>query len=160
MLFCGLNSCSENPVNENTTELISEETPALFPPFESFPENQFYTLAIGDSKESTTEKLKTLPIERIADEEVSYFNFPSDSTELIIPKTSMLTEFTVFLKGDFYLNKQEELIAFFEERANDNSITPTLSIFHFYDVESPFKLSFFQQSKFIRLRFEVSGRNV
>ena len=153
-LFFLLNGCTES----SSTGTTSADLAALvgivqFPDFENFPDNQFKSLALGESSQSIITSVSHMQVEQKADAEVAHFFFPKDSTELILPDQPILTEFKVFLFSDLYLQNEGAFRSFLEEKASFVMKDDTFQIFQFITKTTNFKMTYFVQSKFIRLHF-------
>lgn len=126
---------------------------SMFPAFDHFPEQQFKSIALGDANEDIIAMVSKMQVDQKAKMEVSYFYFPKDSTELIIPDQAILTEFKVFLYSSTYLSNEPVLRSFFERQAYFVMKDPIFQIFQFKTKSFQFKMTYFKQDDFIRLHF-------
>ncbi|NOQ75825.1 MAG: hypothetical protein GQ574_27720 [Crocinitomix sp.] len=125
----------------------------LYPAFEFFPDSQFKSICLGESKENLENRIANMPVEMMAEEEVSYFYFPADSVEMILPMDPVLNEFKVFLKGSSYLENSAEFRIFLGESAKESAFDEDFPVYYYETEELAYKLTYFEQPEFIRLHF-------
>lgn len=151
-----LYSCSGNDAVENqpnTDQLPQDKTESPFPDFSNFPRDQFKTICLGETNDNLKIKIGNMPVEVIAEEEVSYFHFPADSTELILPGDQTLTEFKIFLKSRAYLQSSLQFKEFLGETAHEIVTDDQFPVYHYKTDKIDFKLTYFEQPTFIRMHF-------
>jgi hypothetical protein len=149
-------ACSENSsTNNRTTNAFDTEEHAenLYPAFERFPKKQFKSLCLGESKNNLEKQMENMPVEVMAEEEDSYFYFPADSSEMILPFGTSLNEFKVFLKGKSYLENSGDFCTFLSEKATDSVLDAAFPVYYFETDRIHFKMTYFKQATFIRLHF-------
>ena len=148
--------CEENKVNENQTnnnQLLQDKTENPYTEFSNFPQDQFKTICLGETNDNLKVKIGNMPVEIIAQEEVFYFPFPADATELILPGDPTLTEFKVFLKSRTYLQNTIQFQDFLGETAKDIATDDMFPVYYYETEKVDFKLTYFEQPEFIRLHF-------
>ncbi len=154
LLMFVMNGCKDSSVPRSITgDLAALVGVVQFPDFENFPNNQFKSLALGESNEAMITIVSNMQVEQKAEAEVAHFFFPKDSTELILPDQPILTEFKVFLFSDFYLQNEAAFRSSLEEKASFVMKDDTFQIFQFITTTTNFKMTYFLQSDFIRLHF-------
>ena len=125
----------------------------IFPAFNQFPEFQFEKIQLGNTIEETKKQMASMPVEVLSENEVGHYYFPSDSTEVIIPNSAILTEFKVFLRSTTYLNSDNNFPEFLSQSAVETNTNSNFSVFHYNSNNLGFKLTCFVQDDYIRLHF-------
>lgn len=151
-----LQACSENILTENQDNNLyrgGEKTENLFPAFDQFPEKQFKTLCLGESQKNLEKQISNMPVEIMAEEEDSYFYFPADSSEIILPMDVTLNEFKVFLKGNSYLENSANFRKFLGEKSTKSALNEDFPLYFYETNLIDFKMTYFKQETFIRLHF-------
>ncbi|MFT5819571.1 MAG: hypothetical protein ACI8ZM_000796 [Crocinitomix sp.] len=156
-IFClFLFSCSEsNPSDNQNNSLIETEGVAshLYAAFDDFPTKQFKTLCLGESKENLEKQIANMPVEVMAEEEATYFYFPADSSEMILPMETALNEFKVFLKGRTYLDNPGKFQTFLSDKTTELALDEDFPVYYYKTEKIDFKITYFEQPNFIRLHF-------
>ncbi len=151
-------ACNDSESNSFILNEQGEYVP-VFADFDNFPAQQYLTLSLGDTNEEIVRKIGYLKVEPIAVTEVFHFYFPTDSTEIIIPDTPLITEISIFLKGRYYLENEPHFYGFFKAFASNSVHDLNFSIFEFSTERLNYKMSYFRQPDFIRLHFTLRTPN-
>lgn len=147
-------SCNDNE-NDETTSDNPVQTTVIFPDLADFPQQQFKTVELNTDRLAIIDRLKQMPVELIAEEEVAHFYFPADSTEIILPNATVINEFKVVLRSSLYLNETSELNGLFKENSTETRSDSTFSIYSYSTQRYDFKVSVFTQPQFIRLHYQL-----
>ena len=156
IICCFIFSCSENTVTnnlENSSIETEDKVEHLYRDFKHFPDFQFKKISLGETLENLENKMANMPVEMMAEEEVSYFYFPADSIELILPLDPVLNEFKVFLKGSTYLENRTEFREFLGETATESALDEDFPVYYYESEKLAYKVTYFERPKFIRLHF-------
>ena len=148
-----LYSCSGNSGNDENNSDRNTWGEHPYPAFSNFPTSQFKSISLGESFVKTERKIITMPITVMADEEAGYFYFPRDSTEIILPKSTILSEFKIFLKSRLYLDDIDAFRQFLSQSAIKEDSDAHFSIYYYETEKVNFKITLFYQSNFIRVHF-------
>lgn len=145
----------QNPTDDKTVTSNIEVVQSNLSSFDLFPALQFEQIQLGKSMEETQIAITSMPVEVLAKNEVVHYYLPFDSTEIVIPTTSTLNEFKVFLRSKKYLNRKVDLINLFKENAIENSSHSSFNVYLFETENMRFKVTCFEQESFIRLHYTL-----
>jgi hypothetical protein len=155
LLIFAISCQTDETLSETGNDETVKEAPFLN--FAQFPERQFKSIQLNQCRAETMAIISALPLREIYSAEALHFILPSDSTELIIPDTPILTEFKVFLKSQMYLQNTTHFYEFLGDKAEKTKTNDTFSIFYFEHLNIPFKVTYFGQNEVIRLHFLASA---
>jgi hypothetical protein len=135
-------------------ESLTEDKKPFFPPFEYFPESQFYQVRFGQDHAEVENQLYLLGFEKIDSSGSATFTHRTDSIEFILPDNNTLTSFKLFLRAERYLNHQSELVEQFSSNASARNEANGFAVFKYETKTNEFKLTLFAQDYLLRLSFE------
>ena len=142
-------SCSSN--STETSRTPSEELLA-FSEFQNFPEQQFLQIKLGMELELTEDILKSNGFKIGYDEDSKYYSRTSDSIEVVLPENDRMSEMIIFIKNEAYLNQKDELLSFLSKKSSFIDSNGGLTILEFNNFTEPFRLNYFIQKDYIRLK--------
>jgi hypothetical protein len=138
----------------NQPESSTGDKKPFFPPFEYFPEHQFYQVQFGQDYSEVEQQLYILGFEKIDSSGSATFTHRSDSIEFILPDHNTLTSFKLFLRADRYLNYKADLAEQFRASASSSNESDGFAVFKYETERNEFKLTLFVQDYLLRLSFE------
>lgn len=145
-------SCSSS--DSQNDESASQES-NVFPEFTNFPNKQFLSIQLGMQTVNAEEILKANDFIMHYGEDSKYYIRSNDSIEVILPESETLYELKIFIKKSHYLAKTDDFKSFLGKNASNTNKKTNLIILEFKDIDKPFKLNYFKQKDFIRLKFTL-----
>ena len=150
IIVMSLQSCSSSDTNKTDNALSEKST--LFPEFKNFPDQVFLQIKLGMNLEVTDQILQSNDYKSLYIDDSKYYLNESDSIELVFPESDELHEITIFIKNKRYLSKNDELRDFFSKKASKMDKNGNLSIMDYTESVQNFRLVYFVQSDYIRLK--------
>lgn len=148
LLSCGQESSSEKP------EQVSN---APFESFQKFPDYAFENIRLTSPTQQGEWLLTQSGFQLKSGSEFNYSR-QSDSTEIVLPDHSDLNTLKIYLRSQEYLQKNGQLLEFFEGFAQKTEHSDVFHTFLFEKHGLAFKLSYFVQDTYLRLNFVVNKK--
>lgn len=122
-----------------------------FTNFSGFPKYIFKQIKLGEPTHNILTQIVSQPGKILYEDEYFHYRYASDSTEIIIPEQNTLLNFSLYLKGEQYLQYENELLNYIEQFAEHTESNGTLTILTYTELEKTFRITYFKQLNFIRL---------
>ena len=139
---------------DSTTTSNSDETELTFTDFLNFPKSPFISLEFNSTLSKNITQIESNGFISTTE---NVYSRHSDSTTLILSEPDNLTEFKVYLKSTFYLQKNKALFDFFTEKSAEYMGTSQFAEMTFIGEDNTFTLTYFSTNTYIRLYYNLQS---
>lgn len=143
-------SCSSDGSIQGDSEVHTN-----FPQLVEFPDTLFCGLYWNQPLEESRKNLLQRGFQLTDSSGVWRYWSQMDSTEMILPATSELTSFKVFMRSAQALKNGQELTDLLQAHSQSVVKGQDFTVFSYQTTQHEFKVSKFVQSEFIRLTYEL-----